>query len=648
MLKIKQKLWVKTIAVVLFVIFALSAILCGFGTIMCFGEDFYTKDTKTVQEDFLSSISWRFMNQVEANLVTRNSDGSLIVSGWGTESESYFDYIITDCDTGEVLATSIVLENAKSRYTLEQTHVIYKDIYDQYNELVTSKQQVINIKIMVKEFPKGSVCAIFENIYMTIYNNRFLMIIYTLLFIIISTSIFAFLMGAVGFKKGFDTVQSGFFEKIPFDILTIAITAILIILSTVFVLIFDEYIDSVSYAYLTTGTTIYGLCLELICMIAIILTIFFWCRCLAVRIKLKNLFKGMCVYNIFSFVLGYIKKAIRFVIMLIRSLPLMWKTAMVLAIISIIEMAVLLMYGNGEIAILWFLEKIIIIPTVLLVVVNLKKLQKGGEMLANGDISKKINTEFMFWEFKKHAQNLNSIGDGINKAVDARTKSERFKTELITNVSHDIKTPLTSIINYVDLLKKENPENEKSKEYIDVLERQSGRLKKLIEDLVEASKASSGSVAVNLKPCNIDIVIAQALGEYQDKLKSNNLELIVKKANENILVMADGRHLWRVFDNLFNNICKHALGGSRVYLSLEQIENQAVITFKNISKYELDISSDELMERFVRGDKSRNTEGSGLGLSIAKSLTELQGGEFNLQIDGDLFKAILCFAVIKK
>lgn len=641
-------MWIKAIATALFIIFSLSAVLCGFGAVMCFGEDFYTKDKVTVQEDFLRSISWRFMSQVQANLVTENSDGSLIVYGWGTQPESYFDYIITDCDTGEVLATSIVVENTKPRYSLEEPYVIYKNSYDDFGEFVTSESFEINIKIMVKSFPKGSVCDIYESLYMSLYNNRFAIIIYTLIFLIISITVFAFLMGAVGYKKGFETAQSSFFEKIPFDILTIAITAVFLVLCMIFVIVFDEYIDSLSLAYLTTGTTFFGVYLELICLTAIIITLLFWCRCFAVRIKLKTLFKGMFLYRVCAFIFRYIKKIFIFVLMLIRSLPIMWKTVTALALISIIEMLVLLMHGNGEIAILWFIEKIIIIPVILLVVINLKKLQSGGEMLANGDINQKINTEFMFWDFKRHAENLNSIGDGINKAVDARTKSERFKTELITNVSHDIKTPLTSIINYVDLLKKEKLEGEKANEYINVLDRQSSRLKKLIEDLVEASKASSGSVAVNLKPCNIDIIIAQTLGEYQEKIKLNNLELIVKKTNENVSIMADGRHLWRVFDNLLNNICKHALSGSRVYLTLEHIENEVVISFKNISKYELDISSDELMERFVRGDKSRNTEGSGLGLSIAKSLTELQGGRFELKIDGDLFKAILRFRVIKK
>ena len=222
-------------------------------------------------------------------------------------------------------------------------------------------------------------------------------------------------------------------------------------------------------------------------------------------------------------------------------------------------------------------------------------------------------------------------------------KSERFKTELITNVSHDIKTPLTSIINYVDLLEKEEINNETAKEYIGVLSRQSARLKKLIEDLIEASKASTGNVSVNLSQFELGILLTQALGEYEERFAQNNLQVVLNKTDETLLVMADNRHMWRVFDNILNNIAKYAQPNTRVYIDANRKNNIAEISFRNISKDALNISGDELMERFVRGDSSRNTEGSGLGLSIAKSLTEVQKGKLDIQIDGDLFKVRLAF-----
>ena len=297
--------------------------------------------------------------------------------------------------------------------------------------------------------------------------------------------------------------------------------------------------------------------------------------------------------------------------------------------------------------ILFLIETVILVQCTLFAIVALRKLEKGGQKIAQGNLDYHIDTNYMFCNFKKFGENLNSINLGMSKAVDEKIKSERFKTELITNVSHDIKTPLTSIINYVDLIKKESPENENIAEYVNILSRQSSRLKKLIEDLVEASKAATGNLPVNPAPCEVGILLSQMAGEYQEKLQSLGLELVMNQPKDPIKIMADGRHLWRIFDNLMNNICKYAQASTRVYLSLQKIENTAVITFRNISKYPLNISSEELMERFVRGDSSRNTEGSGLGLSIVKSLTELQNGELELTVDGDLFKVILMFDIIE-
>jgi signal transduction histidine kinase len=248
----------------------------------------------------------------------------------------------------------------------------------------------------------------------------------------------------------------------------------------------------------------------------------------------------------------------------------------------------------------------------------------------------------MLFEFEEHGNNLNKISEGMTKAVEERMKSERFKTELITNVSHDIKTPLTSIINYVDLLEKEELNNDKATEYLEVLDRQSSKLKKLIEDLVEASKASSGNLPVNLEKLDVGVFLTQTVGEFEEKLSIAGIELIIKKPEEPVFIMADGRHLWRIVDNLMNNICKYAQPQSRVYVNLEADANVR-ITFRNISKYQLNVTGDELMERFVRGDKSRNTEGHGLGLSIAQSLVTLISGKMEIVVDGDLFKVVIEF-----
>ena len=250
----------------------------------------------------------------------------------------------------------------------------------------------------------------------------------------------------------------------------------------------------------------------------------------------------------------------------------------------------------------------------------------------------KIDTHKMYSDLARHAGQLNELGAAIGNAVDERIQSERFKAELITNVSHDLKTPLTSIINYVDLLKKQDIDNPKAQEYIEVLDRKSQRLKKLTEDLVEASKASTGSLSVHLDRLGMVQLVQQALGEFEEKFAQSRLTVVPAFPEEECSILADGRHLWRVIDNLLSNCNKYALEGTRIYVEVCRWEGKVVLSIKNISRQPLNIPAERLMERFVRGEESRTTEGSGLGLSIARSLTELQGGTFRLDIDGDLFR----------
>ena len=269
---------------------------------------------------------------------------------------------------------------------------------------------------------------------------------------------------------------------------------------------------------------------------------------------------------------------------------------------------------------------------------QLQILQAMGKSLAAGDLEAQLDTRKLFLDIKTHAESLNAIGAGMNEAVNRRMRSERLKTELITNVSHDIKTPLTSIVNYVDLLKKEDLPPAAA-EYVAVLDRQSSRLKKLTEDLVEASKASTGNVAVHLEPIVVNEIIHQAVGDYDERLAAGHLDVVVNTYEGNLMALTDGRLLWRVLDNLLSNVCKYAMAGTRVYVDLGVRDGMVLLAVKNISRDPLNVNAEELMERFVRGDASRHTEGSGLGLNIARSLMDLMGGSFQLSVDGDLFKA---------
>lgn len=316
--------------------------------------------------------------------------------------------------------------------------------------------------------------------------------------------------------------------------------------------------------------------------------------------------------------------------------------------ITIVEIIFVAILAAGSMrGLLWVVIYIVLkwlcIVGIVAYFIQTQELYKCAKEMAEGNLDRKADTSKMFWVFRAHGEHLNQISDGMSKAVEARMKSEHLKTELITNVSHDIKTPLTSIINYVDLLQKDDMDEKTRQEYIEVLSRQSTRLKKLIEDLVEASKASTGNIQINWAEIDANMLLEQAVAEYEDKLANAGLKVVFTRSEVPAVIRADGQHLWRVFDNLLANISKYAMPGTRVYASVIHETGSVRIEFKNISREALNVSSDELMERFVRGDSSRNTEGSGLGLSIANSLCTLMRADFKLSIDGDLFKAVIEF-----
>ena len=372
------------------------------------------------------------------------------------------------------------------------------------------------------------------------------------------------------------------------------------------------------------------------------------CLCEAARsVKRGKFWRHTLIYVILRLCFRLLKTLCRGFVTILQGIPTILTTLIVFLGITIVEFMGCLFFVEVEGVMLWALEKLILLPIVVYVALICGKLLKASEALAEGDQNYVLDTSRMFGDLKTHGENLNSISQGISKAVAEQMKSEHLKTELITNVSHDLKTPLTSIINYSNLICEEKTENEKITEYAQVLSRQSGRLKKLLEDLVEASKATTGNLEVNLVPCEVGVLLSQAVGEYQQRMEEKALDLIASWPEEPVRIMADGRHLWRVFDNLLNNICKYAQENSRVYLSVELLDEEVRIIFRNMSKYALNISPEELEERFVRGDKSRHMDGNGLGLSIARSLMDLQNGKMEIVTDGDLFKVTLRFRRLK-
>ena len=440
----------------------------------------------------------------------------------------------------------------------------------------------------------------------------------TALCLVLTIALFIFLLVSAGHRTGTAEVSRNWFDRMPLELVILGMG-----------LVVGGSMEVLTDRFLV----VVGLFLPMLLALGLL-----FCMTFAVRCKTRTLVKGTLLY----WVLRWAWAGVRWLGYVLKNLPLIWKTILIWGGLSLVELGMMGGYARGPLVVFWLLEKLVLTAVIFAFVIGLKKLQDGARRMADGDMAP-VPEKFLFPSEKRHAQYLNSIGKGAVLAADRQLKSERMKTELITNVSHDLKTPLTSLISYVDLLKKEGLSSEHGPEYLDVLDRQSQRLKKLTEDLVEASKASTGNIQAKLEDTDVNLLLSQGLGEYAERLAAANLVPVATLDPSEPHIQADGRLLWRVFDNLLSNVCKYALPGTRVYLSTEAKAGKVQITFRNVSRESLNISAEELMERFVRGDVSRSTEGSGLGLSIARSLTELNGGTLELTIDGDLFKATLVF-----
>ena len=643
----------KVTAFVLVIVMALLALISVVGAIFMVEEELYV------------TSEWSYKNDAMRNLT--DGDISVLIHYLTNENIEAGDKDAVNYLSDRNIASveMVFSEGPRNNWTydggtkeggLEYSttwyHMKHKESrenwYSQHNEFGDDVQQIGTVKATIhlaEKFTEQDQYRLVDSLISVAYAFRYWVYVIGGVALILAIACFIFLMCASGRRNGLPNAQPGWGTKIPMDLLTGALLLAAFLLIQVMVEASYFHSDLKQFlAFSGIGIVLMSMALG-------------WCMSFATRIKLGGWWKSTIIF----FTLQILWRALRClgrglrmlgkgILTLLRGIPLVRQAIYLYLCFVIVEgllflLAYVAFYDEG-IIVIWTLVRIVLLPVVILYALMLRKLQKGGEALATGDLSYQVDTTRMLWSYKEHGENLNRIGEGMTAAVEQRLKSERMKTELITNVSHDIKTPLTSIINYADLIEKEPCENPTITEYAGVLHRQSERLKRLIDDLVEASKASTGNLEVLLAPCEVGVMLTQTAGEYEQRLMEKELTLVTSQPERPVKIFADGRRLWRVFDNLMNNICKYAQRGTRVYLTLEEQKGQAVISFKNISREPLNLSTDELLERFVQGDAARKSDGNGLGLSIAKSLTELQNGSLELMTDGDLFKVVLLFPVI--
>jgi Signal transduction histidine kinase len=482
------------------------------------------------------------------------------------------------------------------------------------------------------------------------YSIRYTAIFITALGAITVISLYVYLMKASGRRYGENGVSEGFFDRVPYDIV---FTVIILLIITILAFIGNIFNG---YGWTNEISTVYGAIAYIVILsIPLLLLFIALSATTAVRAKKHTLFRNTVIWRLCVLVGKFLSFVWHGFGKLFYMMPQTVKTALLFPVILLADLILIVLcfaaYNEGFILFMLFLFIVLNITTYYFTIrksYELNLLRRGSEQLSGGKIDYKFNEQKYHGEAQKISQNLNRLSEGLSAAVEQRSKSERMKAELITNVSHDLKTPITSIINYVDLLKKEPMQTSAAVEYLAVLDRQSARLRKLTSDLIEASKASTGNVEVTLAPTDICELLDQSAAEYTDRFTASGLTPVIRTPDDPITVNADGKLLWRVFDNLLSNICKYSQPGTRVYLDATSGQRYACVSMRNISSVQLGVTPDELTERFVRGDSSRTGEGSGLGLSIARSLTELQGGKLTLDVDGDLFKVMVTFPVTLK
>lgn len=669
----------KTAAIVLFVCALGGALLCGVGTMYLAAADAYDVAPAFSDTALCSSMASRYLFYAEPDVIQACNpfaDGTEDAALARRALDALFDpealnlrLRVTDASSGALYygpADVEGLEAVTSRqiryryvendvasgylYGAEAAHAYPAETFpgptltprpsDAADDAAAAQVQERTLLLTAyldPALPAQDTLAVLSALFTRLYAWRYALPILCLGLLLVAALLYVYLLCAAGRRPGAEGVQPGRLHRVPTDVLYVCAAGLAALLLALASLL--AFGGTLVYASVSAFVPLLLVCA--VCGAGEALLLVGVSMSTAVRVKTRTWLSSMLVYRALRCLLRGARSAWSGVSAVLHGLPLVWK--LLLACGGYVLLSVVLIneafYASDLYLLLYLLLSAAGALLLCRYAVGFDRLRRGAQKLAGGELACRVETKGMPRGVRTLAEDLGRVSEGAQRALEERMKSERMKTDLITNVSHDLKTPLTSIVNYVELLKKEELHNETAAGYVAVLDRQAQRLKKLTEDVVEASKASSGAINVRLAQLDAAELIRQCAAEYGERFAAAQLTPVLRLPDGPLLVRADGRLLWRVFDNLLGNAVKYAMPGTRVYFDAEAQHNEALLSVRNISREPLEKSGDELMERFVRGDASRRAEGSGLGLSIAGSLMALQGGTLAVLPDGDLFRA---------
>lgn len=633
----RYSIFTKTIAVILVWLCFVSAAMSG--VYLIDNKDIVNSKSFYETNEFKSEFSRMLYNTVELEVKQKVSDR--MKSVYNIENSIFntvnFYYAVRNTQTREVITN--VNEIDKIAFLQKQPSYVY--IGEPQSNAENRIHSDFQIQLMMIGTPYEVHAAVVEPLkqgdvfydsfkhYLQVKLNSIYLIILFITSSVLMLIAFIYLLYSAGRRKDSEDINLIAIDRIYTDVHTL-----MIFMAVPLALIIAVEIP---FGFISNSIHVYEAIALSICVLIGLSYILSMTR----QIKKKQIFTNSLIYKLYGrtskfALLGFNNKVFKtWILFMLLGYGIVNGALFTIFILTGLEVDGFFTFLTG-VLLLGF--NIAVIYLVLKNLKSLSKIMEAAKELSSGNLEYSVDSKDMTVAFVRFAEDIQGIQSGLKKAVAEAVKGEHMKTELITNVSHDLKTPLTSIISYVDLLKKEDLDNQNAKEYIKVLEEKSARLKQLVEDLIEASKASSGNLNVSAEKVDMHQLVMQAYGEYEGKIGKAGLDMRINSDIKDVFVIADGKYLWRIVENLLSNALKYSMPNSRVYISIDKNEQFGILTIKNISAFPLEISSEQLTERFVRGDASRTTEGSGLGLSIAQSLTKLQEGKFKVEIDGDLFK----------